>query len=121
MTKVVIVAIDGLQPAQVTAGYAPNLAAFAAGGVTFANHHSVYPTVTRTNVASMTTGRLPGGHGLHGNALVVRDFDPDRAIPALLPELGSVEKKTGKVLLAPSLAEILAEHGKRYVAVTSGS
>ena len=41
MTKVVIVAIDGLQPAQVTAGYAPNLAAFAAAGAALV--HALIP------------------------------------------------------------------------------
>ncbi len=41
MTKVLVVVFDGLQPAQVTVGLMPNLAAFAASGVTFANHHAV--------------------------------------------------------------------------------
>jgi predicted AlkP superfamily pyrophosphatase or phosphodiesterase len=33
----------------------PNLAAFAESGVTFANHHSLYPTVSRANASSMVT------------------------------------------------------------------
>ena len=121
MPQIVIVAIDGLQPAQVTPGLMPNLAAFAGEGVTFANHHSVYPTVTRTNVVSMMTGCLPGAHGLHGNTLVVRDFDADRAIPALRQELTRLEDKTGRVILAPHLADILEGHGQEYVAIASGT
>ena len=82
MTKVLVVVFDGLQPAQVTEGLMPNLAAFAASGVTFANHHAVYPTVTRANASSMVTGRQPGGHGLAANTLLVRDYDPHPHIKA---------------------------------------
>ena len=121
MTKVLVVVFDGLQPAQVTTDLMPNLAAFAASGVTFANHHAVYPSVTRANASSMVTGRTSGGHGLSANTLLVPDFDPDQAIPALEPQLEEVGRKTGRVLLAPTLAEILAGHGQEYVAIGVGT
>ena len=63
MHTVLIVVFDGLQPTQVNPGLMPNLSEYAARGVTFSRHHPVYPTVTRTNAASMVTGRVPGGHG----------------------------------------------------------
>ena len=88
MTEVLIVVFDGLQPAQVTPELMPNLSRFAEGGVFFANHHPVFPTVTRVNAATMVTGRFPGGHGLVANTMVARDFDPDRVIPAMEPEAG---------------------------------
>ena len=121
MTKVLVVVFDGLQPAQVHPGLMPNLAAFAASGVTFTNHHAVYPSVTRANAASMVTGRYPGGHGLAANTLLVADFDPCQAIPALEPQLEQVAAKTGRVLLAPTLAEILSSHGQEYVAIGVGT
>ena len=121
MTKVLVVVFDGLQPAQVTLELMPNLAAFAASGVTFTNHHAVYPSVTRANAASMVTGRHPGGHGLSANTLLVPDFDPHQAIPALEPQLEQVAEKTGRVLLAPTLAEILSSHGQEYVAIGVGT
>ena len=121
MTKVLVVVFDGLQPAQVTEGLMPNLAAFAASGVTFANHHAVYPTVTRANASSMVTGRNPGGHGLSANTLLVPDFDPDQAIPAMEPQLDQVARKTGRVLLSPTLAEVLSRHGLEYVAIGVGT
>ena len=121
MTKVLVVVFDGLQPAQVTAGLMPNLAVLAASGVTFANHHPVYPTVTRANASSMVTGRSPGGHGLSANTLLVRDFDPDQAIPAMEPQLERVAQHTGRVLLSPTLAEILSSHGQEYVAIGVGT
>ena len=119
--RILIVAFDGLQPAQVTPELMPNLAAFAGEGVTFQNHHSVFPTVTRINAVSMTTGRYPGGHGLAANSLVVRDFDPDRAIQAMKPDLDQLKEKTGRVLLVPNLADILGGLGREYIALGVGS
>ena len=121
MTSVVIMVFDGLQPSQVNPELMPNLSAMANAGVTFTNHHPVYPSVTRANVASMVTGLTPGGHGLAANRLMVRDFNPNEAIPALEPELTQVAEKTGRVLLAPTLAEILSGHGHEYVAIGAGT
>ncbi|MYE54315.1 MAG: alkaline phosphatase family protein [Chloroflexi bacterium] len=120
MRNILIVAFDGLQPAQVTPALMPNLAAFVAEGVAFDNHHPVYPSVTRINAASMVTGRNPGAHGIAANMLVMRDYDPHTAFSALEPTLAKVALKT-KVLLAPTLAEILSERGLEYVAVGSGT
>ena len=97
MTSVVVFVFDGLQPAQVNPRLMPNLSGWAAGGVTCANHHSGFPTVTRVNVSSIVTGLNPGGHGLAGNGLVVRDFDPEHAIPALEPELTQIAKSGAPV------------------------
>ena len=121
MTSVLIVVFDGLQPSQVTPELMPNLSALAAEGVTFGNHHPVFPTVTRTNAASMVTGRTPGGHGLAANTLVVRDYLAHTAIPAMEPELTQVAAKTGRTLLSPTLADILSTHGQEYVAIGVGT
>ena len=100
----------------------PNLARFAAEGVTFSNHHTQFPTVTRLNVASIVTGRYPGGHGLAANTVVMRDFDPYRAFSALEPALAEVaEKLPDRVLLAPTLGDILHRHGQEYIAVGVGT
>lgn len=121
MSSAVVFVFDGLQPTQVNRRLMPNLSALAAGGVTFENHHSVFPTVTRVNVSSMVTGLNPGGHGLAGNRLLIRDFDPDRAISAMEPELTRVVKAGGKALFAPTLAEILSRQGREYVAIGVGT
>ena len=60
MASVLIAVFDGLQPAQVIPELMPNLASLAAQGITFTNHHPVYPSVTRVNVSSVVTGRYPG-------------------------------------------------------------
>ena len=119
MRNILIVVFDGLQPAQVTPGLAPNLTAFAAEGVTFDNHHPVYPSVTRVNTASIVTGLNPGAHGIAANMLVMRDYDPHSAFFALEPTLAKVALKT-KVLLSSTLAEYLEPHGLEYVAISTG-
>ena len=120
MRNILIVAFDGLQPAQVTPALMPHLAAFVAEGVAFDRHHPVYPSVTRINAASMVTGRNPGEHGIAANVLVMRDYDPHTAFSALEPTLAKVALKT-KVLLSPTLADILSQHGLEYIAVGSGT
>ncbi len=120
MTNVVIVVFDGLQPAQATPGLMPNLARFAAGGITGENHHAVFPTVTRANVASIVTGHHPGAHGLTGNMLVIPEFDPHRAIGALEPTLTEIAARH-PVLLKPTLGDILHRHGQEYIAVGTGT
>ena len=121
MPSVLIVAFDGLQPAQVTTELMPNLASFAEDAVTFGNHHAVFPTVTRVNAASMMTGRYPGAHGLAANTVVFRDYDPNLVFAALEPTLAQVTATLGGVLLAPTLADLLSRHGEEYLAVVTGT
>ena len=120
MTPVIIVVFDGLQPAQVTPNLMPNLSRLAAEGVTCSNHHAVFPTVTRANVASIVTGHHPGAHGLTANTLVIPEFDPHRAIGALEPVLTEVATRTA-VLLKPTLGDILHQHGREFIAVGAGT
>ncbi len=121
MARVLIAAFDGLQPSQVRPELAPNLSKFAGEGVTFTRNHPVFPTVTRINVASLVTGCHPGSHGLAGNSLVFRDYDPNSVVQAMEPVLTRVAEHTGRVLLKPTLGDILHEHGQEYVAVGVGT
>lgn len=119
--RVIIVVFDGLQPSQITPELMPNLSTFAKEGVTFANHHPVFPTVTRVNASSLVTGCMPGRHGLAGNTFLCRDFDPHLVIPAMEPTLQEIADSTGHALLAPTLADVLGQHGMEYIAVGTGT
>ena len=120
--RVLIAAFDGLQPAQVSPSLTPVIHRLATDGVAFTRHHAVFPTVTRTNVASMVTGRHPGGHGLAANAVVIPEFRPGEVIDVLEPALARLAAVSGgRVLLAPTLGEILAGHGRSYAAVVGGT
>jgi arylsulfatase A-like enzyme len=120
MTKVVVVVFDGLNAELATPDLMPNLVRFSGEGVRLTNHRPVFPSVTRLNAASMVTGCFPGTHGLHANLSLVREFHPTEPMDAMEPQLTELRTR-GRVLLAPTLAEILAKHGLEYVAAGVGT
>ena len=67
--NVVLFVADGLRPGMVNEQTAPAMTALMRKGVTFANSHSVFPTFTTTNAASMATGHYPGDHGDFSNTI----------------------------------------------------
>jgi predicted AlkP superfamily pyrophosphatase or phosphodiesterase len=54
--NVVLFVTDGLRPGMVNDQTAPALAALMKNGVHFINTHSMFPTITTVNAASMATG-----------------------------------------------------------------
>ena len=121
MNPILITVFDGLQSAQVTHELMPNLYSWVQGGVTFSNNHPVFPSVTRTNAATMVAGASPGAHGLAANNMVFREYDPYAAIPVLQPQLVDISAKSGAILKALTLADILSLEGLEYTAVVSGT
>lgn len=115
--------IDGLRPDSITAAETPNLYRLRTEGVAFENSHSVFPTVTRVNSASLSTGMQPGRHGILGNQIYIPAVDAARAFANdnYEPLLKMDAADPGRIVLVPSIAEIAAEAGLRYVAVSSGS
>ena len=67
--NVIIFVADGLRSQMVTPDTAPALAAVRDQGIDFRNSHSVYPTLTTVNAASIATGHAPGDHGDFGNTI----------------------------------------------------
>src|ERR1700761_4506850 len=74
--RVVVLVIDGLRPDLIRADIMPNLARLKAEGAWCANSHSVFPTVTRVNSASISTGAWPSVHGIVGNSMWVDAVSP---------------------------------------------
>ena len=115
--------MDGLRPDSITAGETPNLFRLRSEGVAFENSHSIFPTVTRVNSSSLSTGMQPARHGMMGNQVYIPAVDPVKAFSndnfLLLLKLG--DAADGQIVLTPSIAELTAETGHRYVALSSGS
>ncbi len=65
----VLMVWDGLRPDFVTAEWTPNLFAMENAGVRFARHHSVFPTITMVNAATLATGAPPGNTTILGDAV----------------------------------------------------
>src|ERR1051326_8568617 len=66
---VIVLVIDGLRPDSITPTVMPNLDRLKSAGVWYTHAHSVFPTVTRVNATSITTGMLPSRHGIASNAV----------------------------------------------------
>ena len=117
-----LIVVDGLRPDYVTADVMPNLTALGARGVVFTRHHSVYPTVTRVNAASISTGSYPERHGLLGNSVFIPKVAPSRFLDtADRAALLAIGKAEGQLLTAPTLAESLQQARHRLLVVSSGS
>lgn len=118
-----LVVLDGLRPDYVTPEVMPNLYALGQRGVVFTDHHAVYPTVTRVNAASISTGAYPETHGLMGNAVFFPAVDPTRFLnTGQRDNLLRIEEAEGERLLtAPTLGERLQGAGLRMLVASAGS
>jgi predicted AlkP superfamily pyrophosphatase or phosphodiesterase len=116
---ILTVFLDGLRPDQVTTQHTPNLTRLIKEGVRFLNHHAVFPTETRVNVASFVTGRNPSFHGIVGNTFqAYNNGTPWEVNTGQRESLVQLDKETGgRLLLAKSLGETLAENGKKMIAI----
>ena len=121
--RILIIVLDGLRPEQVSQRTTPAIAAVARRGVTFANHHCCFPSVTRTNSASLATGCHPGVHGLVDNELHLPAVRPDGPVnTGDFRQLEEVDRASGGRLLdAPSLSEIFGRSGRGVAMASSCS
>lgn len=121
--RTLIVFFDGLRPDYITPETMPNLSAFARDGSHARQHHSVFPTVTRVNASSYSTGSYPGTHGLMGNTV----YFP--AVNKVMPlntgdhaDLSRINQATnGHLLTAITLGEALQAAGEKMMVFSSGS
>lgn len=120
--RVVVLVIDGLRPDMIVPAIMPNLAKLKQEGARCANSHSVFPTVTRVNSASISTGSWPSMHGIVSNSMWVDGVSPrpfDTSNYQNLVKLAEVSG--GRTLVIPTLAEILEGQGIHFVGMGSGS
>jgi arylsulfatase A-like enzyme len=112
---VVVVVWDGMRPDFVSEQNTPTLWKLAREGVTFRNHHAVYPSATNVNGTAMVTGVYPGKSGIIANYVYRPDIDPHHAVSIELPSV--VEKgdqlSGGKYISAPTIAQFVQRAGAR--------
>lgn len=117
-----LIVVDGLRPDYVTEAVMPNLAALGRRGVVFSKHHSIYPTVTRVNASSISTGAYPERHGLMGNSVFFPKVDPARFLDTSnRGDLLKISAAEGQLLTAPTLGQSLQAAGRKMLVVSSGS
>ncbi len=119
---IIVLVIDGLRPDSITPEVTPNLMKLKSAGVWYTQAHSVFPTVTRVNTASISTGTLPAQHGIVSNALYLPTVSGKPVSNGDYRNLLSLGKVNGGRIVSPkSLEEYLKTAGLRYVAISSGS
>lgn len=118
---VVVMVWDGLRPDSVNEQNTPTLASLARRGVTFANHHSVFPTSTEVNGAALGTGDFPEHDGLIGNI----EYRPaiNSKKPIATEDVDAVRRgdqlTSGKYLTSETIAELLqGKHRRTAIAGT---
>jgi predicted AlkP superfamily pyrophosphatase or phosphodiesterase len=120
---VMVLVVDGLRPDSVTPEVMPNLHRLKTNGVWYTRAHSVFPTVTRVNTTSITTGMLPSRHGIASNAIYLPEVSPSSVLSngeyRNLLKLGDL--KGGRVVNAKTLHEYLQDASISYIALSSGS
>jgi predicted AlkP superfamily pyrophosphatase or phosphodiesterase len=114
---VVVVVWDGMRPDFVTEQNTPTLWKLAREGITFQNHHAVYPSATMVNGTAIVTGIYPGKNGIIANHVYRPDIDPHHSIDVELPAVVKKgdEVSGGKYILVPTIAELVQHAGGRTV------
>lgn len=120
--RVLVIGADGLRPDLVDPDLMPTYHALMKRGSTFTSFHSVFPTHTRVNMTTLTTGVLPGRHGIINNTMYLTSAGEASVIDTadarqLLALDSSLE---GGVVLAPTLGDRLRKRGER-LAVAAAS
>jgi arylsulfatase A-like enzyme len=120
---ILLIVWDGLRPDMVTSEHTPYLAQMAQEGVFCSASHAVFPTATRINSASLSTGCYPRQHGLVDNELYVPALDPEKPISCAdweaLQRMAELEGE--RLLSVPTLGELLRDGGRSMVSAGSGS
>jgi len=101
----------------------PNLYAFAKAGCYGRQHHSVFPTVTRVNASSYSSGSYPQTHGLLGNTVYFPEVNRTEGLnTGGYGDLSKIAEATqGHLLTSITLGEVLAKHNQRMMVFSSGS
>jgi predicted AlkP superfamily pyrophosphatase or phosphodiesterase len=118
---VVVVVWDGMRPDFVSKQNTPALWKLGQSGVTFRNHHSVYPSATIVNGTAINTGVYPDHSGILANHDYVPTINSKKSIDV---ETSPVVRKGdevsgGQYLRVSTLAELIREQGGETAIATA--
>jgi arylsulfatase A-like enzyme len=112
---IVLVVWDGMRPDFVSEENTPALWKLAREGVTFRNHHAVYPSATMVNGTALVTGVYPSKNGIIANHVYRSGIDLNHAIDVETPTVVKQgdELSGGKYISVPTAAELVQRAGGR--------
>lgn len=116
-----ILVVDGLRPDYISAEIMPNLQALGERGVSGEVHSAAFPSVTRVNSATVSSGSYPVRHGLMHNTMFLRGFSDAAFSTARAGELRKLRAYSrGRLLDVPTLGALLDERGLELFITGSG-
>jgi arylsulfatase A-like enzyme len=119
---IAIFVVDGLRPDSINVTDTPTIDRLRREGVDYVNSHSIFPTSTRINAASLITGSYPSRHGIVGNSMFVPGVNPDAPFDTGdYRQLIRLEETEGRVVTTSTLGEVLQRNGHRLVTLSSGT
>ena len=118
---VVIVVWDGMRPDFISEQNTPALWKLAQSGVTFRNHHSVYPSATIVNGTAINTGVYANRSGILANHDYQPQINPKSSIDV---ENARVVRKgdqvsSGKYIAVSTIAELIHNGGGKTAIATA--
>lgn len=119
-SRFLVLVLDGLRPDLVTEKDMPNLAAFRDRAASLKLSKAQYPTQTRVNKTSFSSGTTPKHHGIHFNAI----YDPALS-PGALIDLGNhahIAKAdaNGRLITATTIGHALRGADRQFALVHCG-
>jgi predicted AlkP superfamily pyrophosphatase or phosphodiesterase len=114
---VVVVVWDGMRPDFVSEETTPTLWKLAREGVTFRNHHAVYPSATQVNGTALVTGVYPGRSSVIANYAYLPEIDRKRSISVENPTVVGKgdELSGGRYVSVPTITDLVQRAGGRTV------
>ncbi|HMK81407.1 MAG TPA: alkaline phosphatase family protein [Xanthobacteraceae bacterium] len=110
--RAVFVCCDGLGRGWIRAEVTPFLDRLREASLWCADHHAVFPSVTRASAASIATGCLPARHGLHGNRMGLFENGRIAVRDVGKPDFRDyMRRATGTTLRVPTMAQRVAQDG----------
>lgn len=119
---IAIFVVDGLRPDSINVADTPTIERLRREGADYVNSHSIFPTSTRINAASLATGSYPSRHGIIGNSMFVAAVNPAAPLDTGdYRQLIRLEEAEGRVVTGPTLGEVLQRNGLSLVTLSSGT
>ncbi len=118
---VVVVVWDGMRPDFVSEETTPTLWKLAREGVTFRNHHAVYPSATQVNGTTLVTGVYPGRSSVIANYAYRPEIDRAQSVSVESPIVVAKgdELSGGKYISVPTITDLLQRAGERTVVASA--
>ena len=121
--RVLLISADGMRPDLFDPALMPVCGELVARGTRLIDYHASYPTHSRVNITTISTGCLPGKHGFAANIFRVDGATEDGVIDTGdFGHISQLDQHTrGNAIQVPTLPELLKMNGRKAQVVATSS